>query len=775
MARCLRWLSRVPEGGRAGRGARDPGGSGGRRRAAGDATQTILARRRLAALVAAAAGVLVFASRSQAHDAGAPAPIAARAAAAAPEGSGYEVAAATVETVAGGGPVGDGGPATAARLALPGGLAIAPNGDLVIVDFGHHRIRRVDHRTGIIETMAGTGEAGWSGDGIPANRSRLSRPEYAAFGPQGDLFIVDEYNHRIRRVDHRTGIIDTVAGYGVKGFAGDGGPALRARFHQPEGITVDSAGNLYVGDTLNGRIRKIDAASGRISTVAGNGELGSSPDGTPGPEASFLRIARLAADGAGNIYIADSPAQKIRVLDAASGRIRTLVGTGEAGFSGDGGPAPAARVSFPEGPALDSRGNFYFCDLGNHRVRRVDASTGIISTIAGTGEKGFAGDGGPALAARLWSPGRLALDHEDNLYIGDTGNSRVRFVDRRTGIIRTVAGNGELGDGGPALQGNLTIPGDLVYAQGKVYVADFGNRRVRAVDLGSGVIRTVAGGGPAPAADGAQATAIELLLPEGIAVDRDGRDLYIADNLASRVWRVDLTTGVLHAFAGNGEVGYSGDGGPARDARLRLPAAVTAAPDGTVYISDFGNRRIRVVERAGGSIHDFDLAASDHGLLGVAAVSLEATATHLYRIVLGDPDVQAVDLHTGELRSIRLDAGRFPSQYGETQIMDLSLSGDRLYVADALAQRILEVNLASGRVRSVAGSGEQGFASGDGEAADAALFQPGGVAAGEAGEIFIADTKNHLVRRVRLAVSPASPAGAAGGAGAHTPAPPPQR
>ncbi len=654
-----------------------------------------------------------------------------------------------VETIAGGGPVGDGGPATAAQLSLPGGLAIAPDGALVIVDFGHHRIRRVDPKTHVISTIVGTGMAGYNGDGIPAREAQISRPEYAVFGPGGDLFVVDEYNHRIRRVDARTGVITTIAGHGEKGFGGDGEAAPAALFHQPEGITADGQGNLYIADTLNGRIRKIDARTGIITTVAGNGELGVSPDGTPGPQASFLRLARLVSDPRGNLYIADSPAQRIRRLDAGTGRVTTVAGSGEMGFTGDGGPATAAQVSFPEGPTLDREGNLYFCDLGNHRVRRVDARTGIITTVAGTGEKGFAGDGGPATAARLWSPGRLITDREGNLYIGDTGNSRIRRVDRRTGVIRTVAGNGYLGDGGPARQANLTIPGDLVYADGKVFVADFGNRRIQRIDLAKGTISTVAGGGVRPAAEGVPATQAEILLPEGIAVDARGANLYVADNIACRVYRIDLATGILHVLAGTGEAGFSGDGGPGPQARLRLPAAVAAAPDGKVYISDFGNRKIRVVD-PDGTIRTLDKAADDGGLLGVAAVSLEATSRGLYRLVLGDPGVQFLDLQTGAVRSIPVDSSAFPSQFGESQIMDVAVDGSRLFLADSLAHRILDVDVETGAVRSVAGSGVQGFDSGGGVAGLAALFQPGGVAVGRPGEIFVADTKNHLVRRIVL-------------------------
>jgi DNA-binding beta-propeller fold protein YncE len=650
-------------------------------------------------------------------------------------------AAGLIETIAGGGSVGDGLPAVRARLSLPGGLVVTEDGTILVVDFGNHRIRRIDPKTRLISTIAGTGEAGFSGDGGPASLATLARPENATLDAQGNLVIVDEYNHRIRRVDRRTGIISTIAGSGRKGFGGDGGSALDAAFDQPEGIAADTAGNLYIGDTQNNRIRRIDAATGVITTVAGSGEFGISPDGTPRLQVRFQRVARLAVDRRGHIYIADSPAHKILVIDADTGRLRTFAGTGEEGFAGDGGPALAARLAYPEGVAIDARGDVYFCDIASHRVRRVSAKTGVITTVAGSGEKGVSPDDRPALESRLWSPGRLAFDRDGSLLIADVGSARVLRVDRTTGRMRAIAGTGEIGDGGPARQAILAVPGDVVAHADNLFIADYGNRRVRRVDLKSGRITTFAGGGT-ERRPGIRATALELFLPEGLGLDARG-NVYIADNLASRVWRVNAATGIVELVAGSGESGYSGDGGPPERAALRLPGAVAVADDGTVYISDYGNRCIRVVESGGMTIRT--LEAERGPLPEMPVVSLAVTADYLFWLVSGDRAVYRLDLRTRQPARVALPA-IFAGPHSE--LADLIVVNKDLLIADAFSHRVLRVAPETGAPTLVAGSGIQAFSGDGGSATEAALFQPGGVAVGKGGDVFIADTKNHRIRRV---------------------------
>ena len=293
----------------------------------------------------------------------------------------------------------DGGPAVEAELYNPAGVAVDGAGNLYIADASNNGIRKVDS-TGTITTIAGTGELGFSGDGGPAVEAELYDPAGVAVDSAGNLYIADSGNQRIRKVD-LTGTITTIAGTGEFGFSGDGGPAVEAELHSPRGVAVDSAGNLYIADSRNRRIRKVDS-TGTITTIAGTGEFGFSGDGGPAVEAELRSPRGVAVDSAGNVYIADSGNRRIRKVDS-TGTITTIAGTGEFGFSGDGGPAVEAELRSPYGVAVDSAGNVYIADVIDQRIRKVD-STGTITTIAGTGEFGFSGDGGPAVEAELRRP-----------------------------------------------------------------------------------------------------------------------------------------------------------------------------------------------------------------------------------------------------------------------------------------------------------------------------------------------------------------------------------
>ena len=352
---------------------------------------------------------------------------------------------------------------------------------LLLIAFALPFIPAAEAQTGIgtITTVAGTGEGSFGGDGGPAVRSQLREPRGVAVDGAGNLYIADSQNNRIRKVDS-TGTITTVAGTGAFGFSGDGGPASEAQLYSPHSVTVDGAGNLYIADSGNHRIRKVDSR-GTITTVAGTGFGFSSGDGGPAVEARLSYPEGVALDGAGNLYIADSGNSRIRKVDSR-GTITTIAGTGERGFSGDGGPAVRSQLYFPSGVAVDGAGNLYIGDLYNNRIRKVD-SRGTITTIAGTGESGFSGDGGPAIAAQFNSPTGVALDGAGNLYIGDLYNHRIRKVDSR-GTITTIAGKGVppsfSGDGGPATEAHLYAPwGVAVDGAGNLYIADTSNNRIR--------------------------------------------------------------------------------------------------------------------------------------------------------------------------------------------------------------------------------------------------------------------------------------------------------
>ena len=280
-----------------------------------------------------------------------------------------------------------------------------------------------------------------------------------------------------------SGTITTIAGTGEEGFSGDGGPAVSAQLSGPNGVAVDGAGNLYIADTGNHRIRRVNP-SGTITTIAGIGGNGFSGDGGPAGTARLSSPSGLALDAAGNLYIADTGNHRIRRVDP-SGTITTVAGTGQPGFSGDGGPAVSAQLTAPKGVSVDGSGNVYIADQEDLRIRRVDPS-GTITTFAGTGEWGYSGDNGPAVQARLRRPDGVAVDGSGNLYIADTWNRRIRRVDP-SGTITTLAGTGEWGfsgDKGPAVQARLRNPdGVAVDGSGNLYIADTGNHRIRIVTL----------------------------------------------------------------------------------------------------------------------------------------------------------------------------------------------------------------------------------------------------------------------------------------------------
>jgi len=344
---------------------------------------------------------------------------------------------------------------------------------------------------GYIYTYAGDGVPGYSGDGGPATSAGLFQPSDAALDAAGNIYIADTYNNRIRKVEAATGMIATIAGNGTQGYSGDGGPATSAEFCLPSGIVLDAAGNLYIADWCNNRIRKVDALTGIITTFAGGGVGG---DGGPATNAGIEAPFSPALDSSGNLYFGDLGNDRVRKVDAATGIITTVAGDGIFGYSGDGGPATSAELYFPYGVALDPAGNLYIADTYNSRVRKVAAATGIITTIAGNGIQGYGGDGGPAINAELWSPWAVTLDTSGNLYFADANNNRVRLVNAATGIITTYAGDGTegfSGDGGPAVDAALSEPAGLALdAKGSLYIADPDNSRIRVVRQGTLVATT---------------------------------------------------------------------------------------------------------------------------------------------------------------------------------------------------------------------------------------------------------------------------------------------
>jgi DNA-binding beta-propeller fold protein YncE len=332
----------------------------------------------------------------------------------------------------------------------------------------------------------GTGARGYAGDGGPASRALLNGPFDIGFDSDGNLYFSDTFNHCIRRVDARTDVITTIAGCGEAGYSGDGGPAVRARFDEPYGIAVDQTGNVYVADRHNHCVRRVDGASGIVTTFAGNGTSAFSGDDGPASRAAMVEPNGLAFDpNQSRLYIADVADHRVRVVDLAAGIVRTFAGTGEPEHSGDGGPAATAGIHGARAVKVAADGTVYILERQGSTLRAVNQHTGIITTVAGTGSKAYTGDDGPATTATFNAPKELAIDREGNLLIVDTENHVIRRVDLRTRTVATVAGSGRQGgegDGGPATAAALDRPhGAAVAADGSIYIGDTNNHRIRRV------------------------------------------------------------------------------------------------------------------------------------------------------------------------------------------------------------------------------------------------------------------------------------------------------
>jgi DNA-binding beta-propeller fold protein YncE len=333
----------------------------------------------------------------------------------------------------------------------------------------------------IISTFAGTGAQGDAGDNGPAAAALLNNPFDLAFDSANNLIFADTFNHRIRRVDARTSVITTIAGTGQRGFAGDEGPAVRAMLNEPYGVVVDRAGTVYFADRLNRRVRRIDRA-GAITTFAGDGSGKFSGDGGPSASAGLAEPNGLALDAdETHLYIADVADHRVRVVDLASGVITTFAGTGEAQHSGDGGPATRAGIFGARALAFAPDGSLYVMERQGSSIRRL--RNGIIETVAGTGARGNAGDGGDAKHAVFNAPKEMAVDRSGNVFVVDTENHAIRLIDAATWIVTTIAGTGAAGpggDGGPANRAGLARPhGATVGPDGAVYIGDSENHRIR--------------------------------------------------------------------------------------------------------------------------------------------------------------------------------------------------------------------------------------------------------------------------------------------------------
>lgn len=609
---------------------------------------------------------------------------------------------------------GDGGPAAAAQLNDPQGIAIDKAGNIYIADSGNNRVRVVSPQ-GVISTFAGNGRVSPAGgentfnDGGPATDAVLHRPMAVALDSSGNVFIADTSDNVIRQVD-TTGTITTVAGDGYPGYISEEKAATGSELDRPADVAVDSAGLIYIVDSGNSLVRKI-GTDGILRTIAGSGAGAFSGDGADALKAGLYAPAGIVVDSSGSVFILQNGDGRIRKVDS-KGIITTLAGNGTSGFAGDGGQGPAAQFNFPTGIAGDSSGNLYVADSLNQRIRKINSS-GSVSTVAGNGGFSYSGDGGAAGAAQLYAPLAVAVDATGNIYVADTGNNVVRKIGVN-GAIAAFAGTGAAGnggDGGAAISAQLNAPsGVAADAAGNVYISDTGNARVRKV-ASNGTITAVAGSGtPGFGGDGGTATSAQLSLPMGLAVDAAG-NLFIADFTNNRVRKVSAG-GTITTVAGNGSSGYSGDSGPAVNARLSTPQGVAVDAAGNLYIADTGNHVIRQVGPSG-------LIGTTVGVAGVPGSSGDSGPAT--QVQIGNPAGVAVD------------------------------AAGNLYIADS-SGRVRKV-VPAGVAVTIAGTGARGYSGDGGFAPGAALSAPSAVAVSSNGTVYVADTGNNAVRALAPSAS----------------------
>jgi len=595
-----------------------------------------------------------------------------------------------VTTVAGG-VLGDGGPATSASFAFPTAVVRDANGDLYVADSNHCRIRRISAQ-GIITTFAGTGICGFSGDGGEAKSARLQYLNGITFDRQGNLLV--SAGSSVRSISP-SGVITTIAGSGKPGYSGDGGPAVKAALNGASGVSVDPAGDVYIADSNNNVIRKIDSAR-TIHTVAGNHAAGFSGDGGAATSASLNDPTNVLAGNAGNFYISDANNWRVRRVDS-TGTIKTYAGDGFNGGLGSGGPATSATIGSPFGLRLDA-GRLYI-STGFGFVWAVDLSTQIITIVAGTGKSFFNGDGGTALATAFASPNGIASDGAGGLLVVDSANDRVRHIDSNQ-IVTTVAG-GAINDGGPATRASLNFSTTFSHlafdSAGNLYIADIGNSRIRKVS----------------------------------------------------------PSGTISTFAGTGISGYTGDGGPATSAALYCPYAVAADRNGNVYIADTGNDVIRKVDSSG-TITTFltDFISGTLGTSARAVALITDSSGNLYAsdglwTVWKITPSGTTTVIAGVLYNYGYNGDGIPATqaflFFPTGVA-LDKSGN-VYISDWLNNRIRKVDT-SGIISTIAGTGAFGFSGDGGPGTSAELFEPSDVAVDSAGNVYISDWANDRIRVV---------------------------
>jgi len=653
-----------------------------------------------------------------------------------------------IGTVAGGGP--NGLTPLTSSIGFPGGIAQDRNtGNIYIADVDSSRIFVINSSAALTVTVfagdgsGSAGEGGYSGDGGPAIKAQLGRPDSVAVDASGNVYIADTDNSVIREVAIATGIITTVAGTYYPSnqacaYSGDNGLATSASLCRPGGLFLDASGDIFIADTENSVIREVVASTGVIQTVAGNGTpcvpATGCGDGSSAAAAQLQYPYGVFVDAAGNIFIADTEDDVIREVVQTTGIIQTVAGslTLGAGYSGDTGPATGAQLDFPMDVFVDGSGNISIADSLNSVIREV--AGGVIQTVAGNFilGPGYSGDSGLATGAQIDFPNGLLVDSSGNILFADSNNFVLRTVAAGAGDIQTVAGDHTVfysGDGAAATNASLSTPGGVfVDASGNLFIADIGNSVIREVVAATGDMQTVAGNatlGGGYSGDGSAATGAQLNSPYGIFVDSQD-DIFIADTENSVIREVVAATGDIQTVAGNATLGagYSGDGSAATSAQLSSPYGVWVATQGDIFIADTENSVIRCVLGAANGCFGSTLPVGS-----ITTVAGTGTACN--------PDGSACgDGAAATAAQLNSPAGIFGDSAGD------------LFIADTFDSKIREVVSSTGFIQTVAGSSSAGYAGDGAAAASAQLDTPYGVSVDSLGNIFIADTGNSVVREV---------------------------
>jgi trimeric autotransporter adhesin len=663
-----------------------------------------------------------------------------------------------ISTIAGGAPPATPAAATGTSVGEPRRVTMDSAGNLYFSSL--NCVFKVSG--GTLTLIAGNSRAGYSGDGGAAVHAQLNSPAGLAFDQNGDLFIADAGNNVVREVTPN-GIIQTVAGNGTIGYSGDQGPATQAQLHTPSGVAVDGSGDLYIADTANNVIREVTA--GIIVTFAGDGYANyygdangtgcstASPCAVTPTQAEFHGPEDVAVGPNGGIYIVDTVNAYIR--EVIGGAVNFVAGSGTVGYSGDGGSATAPTTTNgggvalydPQAIAFDSAGNYYIADTGNNRIREVNTK-GIINTVAGNGNPGFAGDGGPAGNAELNQPTGVFVDSQGNIYIADNLNNRVRKVSS-SGTITTVAGNGLFsysGDGGPSTAAQLNAPaGVAAGAPGTLFISDTQNAVARIVNQSG--ISSVGGG--------------SFVTPRGMATDAAG-NAFVADYQANVVWRIG-TDGSVTKFAGTGTLGYGGDGGAAASAQLNAPTAVAVDTAGDVFIDDFGNQRIREVTTAG--IINTVAGNGSQGYSGDGGPATNASLNQAQGIAVdASGNLYIADTANNVIREVTTNGmirtiagtGTFGYSGDGGPAINAQLTGPPAIAVDA-AGNIYFIDgttwirkiSSNGTIATIAGNGSLGYSGDAGLATKAQLNSPTALAIDSSGNVDLADTGNSAIRRLQ--------------------------